>query len=49
MRTFARAITREIRALARLLTTLFPHLRRPAAARALVAIVNRRAGVRRAA
>lgn len=48
MRTFARAIDRGLRALARLLVTLFPHLRRPAAVRALVATV-RRAGVRRAA
>jgi len=49
VRTFARAIARELRALARLLTSLFPHLRRPAAARALVAIVSRRMGLRRAA
>lgn len=43
MRSLARALARELRALARLLTTLFPFLRRPRAVRALVAVVARQA------
>jgi len=41
MRALARAIAQELRALARLLTTLFPFVRRPRTVRALVAIVAR--------
>lgn len=43
MRSLARPLARELRALARLLTTLFPFLRKRGRARALVAVVARQA------
>lgn len=38
MRSIAQSLARDLRALARLLTTLFPFLRRRGRARALVAV-----------
>lgn len=43
MRSLARAVAQGLRALARLLTTLVPFLRRPPAVRALVSVVARQA------